>query len=295
LTLTNEEQDISVPIDLSLLAAIRASNYQKYEADLISQLFVTKSYHYALADILNICYPLKELIKWRYSTLFQELSILYQKADIIIHLSGGSSTHISNLVNLDLKLNDKLSKQYVLTDLKKPIKLHKTVMSNYFRRTQQISQPTDYLEFDVFKDSLPEKLSDKGINLHTNRILIFSEGFIYYLPHNIFLDLIKQINTIISHKKGFFLTDMQFFDYFDLLNNNYNSIQHNTNRIISKLFKRLLKTIILKEPIAKKSFEQLMANNGYLIENICTISDSKNSRNQIFKKNSLAIYCFTAS
>ncbi|MFX1253522.1 MAG: hypothetical protein ACFFCZ_18070 [Promethearchaeota archaeon] len=214
-------RSLYIPIDLSIVAAARAIGSKICPGDLTSRYFVNNFFLYPivyLSDILG--FPLRYLVATRSYLVYEKLWHSLQSEfppEIIIHVSGGFSTHLLNLIAEDLQHNKKLTRKYVLTDLSTSLQTHQIASSRFFKKSVSHSSPILYLEYDFFKHDLVQILEDHQIAFKNKKVLILLEGFWYYLPLEFRIKLLNEMSKILSPQRGFLITDFQSDDFSVLL------------------------------------------------------------------------------
>lgn len=278
----NKNTKIQLPLDIMLLVAARSSSYQQYSRDNFSRYFLTTNFYYVLLTLIEKItgLSLQELILKRFTLIQQKINNLLtnNSIDVVIHLSGALNTHLLNIWYNDLKQN-RVRKKYILTDIKEAIKIHNHIIENVvFNNSQGTLKPElEYHEFDVFKHNLTEILYKAGINPTKDRILILTEGLIYYLPKNYRKKLFQEISRIckMNEGKNYFLTDLQEFDFVSLLKRRkVTGIKKIQNNILIQaleiLLTRKLQTIFFnKEEIEKLILEnnlEIVDHSAILVE-----------------------------
>ncbi|MFX0066700.1 MAG: hypothetical protein ACFFC7_31560 [Candidatus Hermodarchaeota archaeon] len=273
-------RSLIIPLNLAIVAAARAIGSKLCPGDPTSRYFVLNSFLYPMVYLCDILgFPLRHLVAARsflvYEKLWQSLQSEFPP-EIIIHVSGGFSTHLLNLVAEDLQRNKKLTRKYVLTDLSTSLQAHLVASSRFFKKSVGHSSPVLYLEYDVFKHDLVQILEDHQVAFKHKKVLILLEGFWYYLPLESRIRLLDQITKVLSPQRGFLITDFQSDDFSVLLQKrNLKGWRRLRNSVATFIAKKLTgeeSTYSLE----KDNFETIFNLLGFLVvENSITSNSSK--------------------
>ncbi|MFX1535320.1 MAG: hypothetical protein ACFFDI_13935 [Promethearchaeota archaeon] len=217
----SRSQSLFIPLDLAIVAAARAIGSKLCPGDPTSRYFVNNFLLYLIVYFFDILgFPLRHLVAARsflvYEKLWQSLQS-QSPPEIIIHVSGGFSTHLLNLIAEDLQRNKRTTRKYVLTDLSASLQVHQAASSRFFKKSVSAPSPVLYLEYDVFKQDLVQVLEEHHIAFKHKKVLILLEGFWYYLPLKSRTRLLSQITKILKPQQGYLIIDFQSDDFSVLL------------------------------------------------------------------------------
>lgn len=266
---------IQIPLDMKLIVTARANSYQQFKGDKFSQYFITSNFYIALIKIIVKItgIPLQELLLKRFIKIQKQINKIIEENDIdvVINLSGSMNTHLLNIWYDDL-LQNKFKRKYILTDINNNIDSHKKIVDEaiFLNKIKFCKIRMEFIEFDIFKHNLIEILQKSGINCSNDRLLIFTEGLIYYIPITQRKMFFKDISKVISMNKGnnFFMTDLQEFDFITLLKRrNVTGIKKIQNTLLIKLLKIMLPPNLHKIQIKKAEIKDFVLENNLEIVN----------------------------
>ncbi|MFX0092214.1 MAG: hypothetical protein ACFFBD_10670 [Candidatus Hodarchaeota archaeon] len=272
-------QKLSVPLDLALVAAARAIGSRLCPGDASSKYFVHNRFLYPIVYFFDFFgFPLRQLVTARSFLVYEKLWQTLQDShppEIVIHLSGGYSSHLLNLSMEDLQQHDKISREYILTDLSTTLSFHQTVNSRFFKDYKQKSPFILFLEYDVFRDNLVQLLEKHHVDFKNKKVLVFFEGFYYYLPPETRTELLKQIVEILKPQQGFLITDFQSKDFCVLLQERKLRGWRKMRNALATLIARKLTSSSSTYPLEKDGFEINFFFYGFQVVESTPTSDSK--------------------